>query len=556
MKIRAFALCALLVFGLGGRAEGKTFWAERYDSRIEVLRGGTIRVTETITLRFDEGTFTQFYRMIPARFTDGLEIVSASMDGSVLPGGDGPGYVKISGSSRVRVTWRFAPVSNASHVFALTYLARGVVRREADADMFRWRILPTEHGYRIDSSTAEILLPVPPSARPAIETRRVGESAVAAEASHVRIDAANIRSNGWVEARVRLPLASVVETPPAWQRHAADVRNLSGTWMLAAGLVFLAGLAALFGVHQRYDTPPRDPAPGTKWSMPPDTLPPVLAGALVANGSPGLEQAMATIFTLGDHGELTIEETPRSMGQRSFAISRAKTGRPLTSFEQSALDIIFKGRHGVERSVGLGTARTRLTHQFRTFRMALDPAMKSAGLLDEDRRAVRKRFLRIGFAALIAGSVTPIAAAFLLDRYGAWPMLIPLALACLAAIAFICYAAHTPLSNEAVRRAQQWVGFRQYLRDVARDREPSPGDADIRRLLPYAVALGVAPAWSAYLKRHRDAAPPWFRAASDAGTNSGVAFAAFVGTGGAGSSGHAHGGAGGSAAGGGSSGAS
>lgn len=157
MTIRVLALFAAILFGALGAAEAKTYSAERYDSRIEVLPGGTLRVSESITLRFDEGTFTQFYRTIPARSTDGIEIVSASMDGHVLPSGEGPGHVQISGSSRVRVTWRFTPVSNGSHVFELTYLVRGTVRQADDADLLGWRILPTEHAYRIASSAADIM---------------------------------------------------------------------------------------------------------------------------------------------------------------------------------------------------------------------------------------------------------------------------------------------------------------------------------------------------------------------------------------------------------------
>lgn len=557
MTTRLLALCATLLFGAMGMAEARTYSAERYDSRVEILRGGAIRVTETVTLRFDEGTFSQFYRVIPARLTDGVEIVSASMDGQVMPMGDGPGHVEVSGSSRVRVTWRFAPVSNASRRFELTYLVRGTVRQEDGADVFAWRILPTEHAYRIASSTIDILLPSQPETPPKIDARRVGNSTVDVAGRHVQINAAAVGANGWLEAWVRLPRGSTIDTPPAWQQQEVEVRRLSSRWLLAAGLVLLSGLALLFAVRQRYDAPPADLPPATTWSTPPDTLSPVLAGTLLTNGTPRLEHAMAAMFSLADRGELSIDEQPRSLGQAHFAITRASTGRPLAPFEQRLLDIIFTGRHGAASSVGLGQARARLMRQFRKFSAGLEPAMQSAGLLDEDRRAVRKRFMRIAAASLIAAGITSILLALFVDRYGPWPMLIPVAFFLVAFAGLICYAAHTPLSNEGVRRAQQWRRFRQYLRDVARDREVSPRETDVRQLLPFAVALGVAPAWATYLKRHRSAAPGWFRAASDARSDSGVAFAAFVATGGSGSSGSAHGtGGGGAAAGGGASGAS
>jgi hypothetical protein len=553
--LRSLALTALLL-AIGGATQARTYWAERYDSRVEVLRGGAILVTETITLHFDSGSFTQFFRMIPARMTDGVEFVSASMDGQPASVGEGPGQVRISGSSRVRVTWRFEPTSNASHVVALTYRVRGVVRRESGADVFGWRLLPGEHGYRIDAARSEIVLPAAPASPPTIDARRVGQSTVTVQGSRVLIDASNIRPNGWTEARVSLPPGSVIDAPPAWQQHENDVRSTAGPWALGAGLVFLSAMALLFAVRQRYDSPSREPGGTARWTSPPDDLSPVLAGALVTNGEPQLEHAMAAIFLLADRGEVTIEETKRTFGHLTFALTRKSAGRTLASFEQAALDIIFTGKQGPERSVSLSTARSRMMRHFRKFKTAVIADLQATGLLDDDRRAVRRSFLRSGIALVIAGAVAPLAVAPLLDRYGAWPLLIAAALILAAAIAFICYSAHTPLSNDGLRRSEPWAGFRKYLRAVARDREASPGDADCRRWLSYAVALGTAAAWSAYLKRHRAAAPPWFHAASDAGGNSGATFAAFVGMGGASSGSHGHNSGGGSVAGGGASGAS
>lgn len=557
MTTRRLALCALILLTIGSTAEGKTYFAERYNSRIEVLHGGTLRVTETVTLRFDAGPFTQFYRMVPTRSTDGIEIVSASMDGQVLPAGEGPGQVQISGSSRVRVTWHFAPVSNASRTFALTYLVRGTVRQQDDADVVGWRILPTEHAYRINATAAAIVLPVAPAAAPSIETRRVGDATVAVSGQRVLVEASDIRTNGWIDAWVRLPRGSLVDAPPLWQQRQDEARRLAGAWALAAGVVFVCGMALLLGIRQRYDPPPADLTPTTSWSAPPDTLSPMLAGTLLTNGRASLEHAMAGIFSLADRGELRIEELPRSLGQRNFTITRTPTGHALSALEERALDIIFTGRQGVERSVGLGKARTRLMRQFRRFRELLNPAMQAAGLLDNDRQAVRRRFLQAGIAMLIAAALLTLAFALLVQRYAGWPMLIPLAFAGVGVVALIAYAAHTPLSNEGVRRSTGWRGFQRYLRAVARDREVSPGVDMTRQLLPFAVALGIAPAWSSYLKRHRLSAPPWFRAEADGTANSGAAFAAFVASGGTGTSGgHAHGVAGGAAAGGGASGAS
>jgi hypothetical protein len=556
MTVRRIILCAVLVAAFTGSAHAKDYSAERFDARIEVLRGGALRITERVLVRFEDGTFRQFYREIPSRLTDGLEVVSASMDDTVLPEGDRPGQVQIRRSSRTRVTWRFPRLSGSSHVFSLTYIVRGAVRQTEDADVVAWRALPGQHAYRIDSSEIDVDLPGVPSAAPSLELRRVGASSVALEGTQVRVRASEIRSNGWVEVWVRLPRGSVIDAPPQWQTRELAIRQSSRIWIIAAGAVLIGGLLLIFGVRQGYDAPPREAGAATAGPALPDTLPPALAGALVANGRPRLEHAMAALFSLADRGELTIEEQPRSLGQRAFVVTRTGSGRPLAAHEQRALDVSFTGKRGPERSVGLGKARGRLTRHFKQFSTAVEGEMAAAGLMDESRWDVRRRFLKIGVIALLAGGVAPLALLFMVDDYGPWPMLIPLALIVVGVTGLICHAAHTSLSNSAVRRAEYWRGFRQYLRDVAQDRQAPPPDSTMGQWLPFAVATGLAPAWATYLKRHRGGAPPWFRAGGDG--DSAHAFAAFVGVGGAGYSCGAHGthGVGGGAAGGGSSGAS
>ena len=531
-------------------ADGR-YSADRYDSRIEVLDGGTMRVAETIAIRFETGTFTQFFRSIPVRMTDGIEIVSASMDGQQLPEGEGPGRIEISGSSNVRVTWRFPPTSPSTHTFDLVYLVHGVVRQEQTDDVVAWRILPSEHRYAIDSSTVDLIVPASPTTAPLLETRRVGDSRVQLGDGRIEIAASNIRRNGWLEVSVHLPRGSAIDAPPAWQRHQIEISEMSRAWMFAAAIVIAGGLALLFFVRQQYDSPPRDFAAMTRSAMPPDTLPPVIAGAVLANGSPRLEHAMATLVSLADRGELRIEEQGRLLGQRQFAIARTTTRRPLSPYEEKLLDIIFDPDGG---AVSLGKARNRLLRHFRKFKAALEPAMLSIGLVDEDRRAVRRRFAYIATACLILAGGTAFGLAFAVRQIGPWPMLIPLALGVVGVSALICFAAHTPLSNHGLQRAREWRGFRQYLRDVARDREPSPGNVVMRQMLPYAMALGLAHSWASYLKKHRLAAPEWFRAVSGADSDGAVAFSSFIAAGGAHPGGGAHGA--GAAAGGGASGAS
>src|SRR6185312_5409340 len=112
-------------------------------------------------------------------------------------------------------------------------------------------------------------------------------------------------------------------------------------------------------------------------------------------------------------------------------------------------------------------------------------------------------------------------------------------------------ATMTVLSDQGTLAAAQWLGYRQHLKDTAKGRGDATPSVLPPRSLVYAVALGLAPQWSRYLKRHASAVPPWFGSIGENPGDSAAAFAAFVHSGGASGAG----GAGAGAAGGGGSGA-
>jgi hypothetical protein len=124
-------------------------------------------------------------------------------------------------------------------------------------------------------------------------------------------------------------------------------------------------------------------------------------------------------------------------------------------------------------------------------------------------------------------------AGFLANRFDGWPFLVPAAIGILSLVGFIFYGALTPLSNDGVRRAARWRAYQKRLRDVGRKRTHLTTDSP-SRVLPYAIALGLAAVWSKFMKHHAAGVPPWFQtlAASDAG-----AFPAFIAAGGAGANG-------------------
>ncbi|MEO7273742.1 MAG: DUF2207 domain-containing protein [Vicinamibacterales bacterium] len=556
-------VAAVLLLALtASPADAMSYFAERFDALIRVLPGGSLEVTETVAFRFESGTFDHVYRELPARRTDGIEVVSASMDGRPFPVGEGVDHVEISGGSKKRVEWHFARVSESTHVFVLTYIARGVVIQADGADLLEWRALPREHQYRIDASTIEYVLPAGAvagdvsAATPRTETHRLdgevtvsmerGPEDVTAPPVRARLTASRIRENGWVEQSFRLPRGSVISAPPAWQQSALTAAAFAPRWITAAAVLVFAGLILLFGLRQQYDAPSVDRAVTTTGGAVPDALPPALAGALVANGRAEPDHAMGTLFALADRGIVSIEEQPRRFGTHNFEITHRQGRSPQPGHESVLLGLLFDQNHPERTS--LSKARGRLTRRFKQFSAAVQQELATAGLLNLDRQHLHDRFMTLGVAFLImAGLAVPLAALFV-SRFDGWPMLLPAALVVVGVASFIAAASVTPLSNEGVRRAARWRAFRGDLKDMSQHSD-QPAARNLGALLPFAVATGLSPYLARYLKKHPGSVPAWFRALSAASPDG--AFTAFVGS----SAAHGGAGGGGGAAGGGGSGA-
>ncbi len=314
--------------------------------------------------------------------------------------------------------------------------------------------------------------------------------------------------------------------------------------MTAAGLVLAGGLMFMFGLRQRYDSPPNERFEGAVVA-PPDALRPGIAGALAANGSVSLQHAMASLFALADRHVVTITEEPRKWGQRHFTLHRRLSDQALAPEETVVLDLAFHHKSRRESQppdqVSLTEARTRIASRLKAFKTAVNQELRALGMLDDERMRVRARYL--GFATLfvILAFLLVIPAAFLARQYDAWPFLVVGAVAAIGIVGFIFYGALTPLSNEGVRRAERWRAYQQHLKEVAKERAHLTSDSP-SRLLPFAVALGLAAAWSKFLKSHPVGVPPWFSALAVSGDDGG--FTAFIAAGGAGADGGAGGGGG------------
>jgi hypothetical protein len=511
-----------------------SYTARRFDVYATIQSGGVLDVRETVQVEFLSGTLSTVWREIDRSRTDGIDILDASMDGTAVP-------PDVHRGARTRVEWHFAPTGPSTHTFVLHYRVRGVVYRDGERDVLRWRALPTEHAYGIDASRITIHATEPNAEPPRAETHRaVLTYARGIPAGGVDIEAGPIRSNGWIIAEVRFPAGRIAAVPPEWQQQEDARSALAPRWAAAGAAVFVIALLSLVVARQGYPSPSIRPDE-IATTDPPSDVPAAVAAVLANNGRYPAHAAPTTLIDLADRGVLTIRELPRRFGVRQFEISQVPGSHDLADHEAAAVTIAFAC--GSE-PVALSKARERLARRSRSFGAALTADLIEHGYVEAHRKTVRDRVGRLGLTLLPVGVMAVPAAAVFVRAYGAWTFFVPAGLVAAGLIGVIMAATLTPLTDSALVEAARWRGYRRHLKTLVAHPDLETPQSVPSRWVIYGVALGLANHWSRFLKKHPETVPAWCVTLP----GDGGAFAALIG-------GHATSGRGAAAAGGGSSGA-
>ncbi|MCC7352953.1 MAG: DUF2207 domain-containing protein [Anaerolineae bacterium] len=550
----ALAVIALALLP-GTAAAAKSYSADRFDVDITIRGDGALLITETVVFRFVGGPFTFVFRELETDNTDGATDIEASMDGVPLPPGKGAGQVEVKGRDPVKVTWHFAPVSDAAHTFVLKYRLLGAIRQEQDADALFHNALPTDYDYRIASSTVRITWPGDVNLIAPAEVRR-GSAEIATGNRQVTFVARDLRSDSPLLVSLRFPRGSLIDAPPAWQTRQAETNASLPLYIGLTVAVTLLGGVALFFFYLRAD---RRAVPVTSTGFlrptaPPGDFPPALASALTQSGaSPGWPGALATLLDLGRRGVITIEESPERKWyrQRDFIIRLQSRPSGLRPHEEGLLALLFQTKKGPRASVKVSELSGSLSSGLKKFSEPLKEEMRRAGLLSAERQRVKNQLVVMGVLLLVFGFVGMMALALI----GAGlAVLASLGLDFVGAAALIASATFSPLSDEGAQEAARWQGFKLYLQEVLRGRAAMSATL-LEQYLPYAAGFGLAEKWAKLFSKQSGAEiPAWFHSLAATNAEGMAAFVAVMAaTSSAGSSAGGAGAAG--ASGGGSSGA-
>lgn len=550
------AVIVAMLVALPGLALAKSYRALRYDVSILVEPGGSLSVTEDVVFRFDAGPFTQVFRAVPSRRTDGIRSVEALLDGQPLTRGDAAGQFSLrTRDRRVHVTWHLPSVSDATHTFTLRYRVDGVGSRGDQGDDVRWVALPVEHDYAIDESTVRISWPGSASLVDfAVAPHRLDAVAeVTGVGTERLVYLRALGRNASVELQARFDRGTLVASPPAWQQ-----RELRSAGMRPRALAVAAGvLAVLVGVFlllwlQSPRGTGRQVGSGAFEPEPPEDVSPALAGVLASNGAVGGLPIIASIFDLAARGVLRIEEQPRARwGSRRFTVARVGSGSGLRPYERTLVESLF--RDDTQGHLDFQKAGRRVRSSMRGLKLALHDELLERRWLDPERDRARRRLQGLALMVLILSGISLVVPIILLDRLGPWPLLIPAAAGMSGVFGLILASSISPLTDAGQRVAARCRAFGKHLREVAAGKRSLHAPDAWERLVPYAAALGVGAAWARQMASH--GVPGWFNALAGE-ANPGASFVAVMSAGAhAGGSGGGGAGAGG-AAGGGSSGAS
>jgi hypothetical protein len=500
----------------------KVYHADRYDITITVEPGGSLRVTERIQFVFGPDSFETVYRGLPTGRTDGVHVLSASMDGQSFVPGKGPGHYEVRrrDNGMREVIWHFAPLRASTHVFEVSYRAGGVVRLESKADLLEWNALPTKHEYAIGCASIDMLFP--PGAGLVDSPVTEPASALQLRGRVAHFERCGLRRDDRWLLRATFTPRSVVLAQPAWQRRATRVARGLPLFLGLAAMILLAGVGGfvVFSLRQRspiHDdfATGRDPRAHALAS--PDDLPSALGAALTQRGTATWATGLATMFGLAARGVLRIEETPGGvLRKRDFVVTAPGPTKSLRPFERAFCELLFTSGGEPRRSVRFsefgrifGSLR-----RWKTFAKTVTAELRHLGLIDEERERTKSRGTVVALCFIGMAFVSFFATIPFVDEWGGPPLMIGAAFMVVGIAGLILSQSISSFTDDAQRRAGAWHAYGRALKELSHNANgPAATARSFEQALPAAVAFGAAIPWAKALrKRGITAAPAWLSA--------------------------------------------
>lgn len=508
----------------------KTFIVDRFDVTIDIQPGNIMLVMDTITANFAGNPADCFSLDLDMQQVDSVEILSAAMDGTIMPHGTAAGQVEVQGAVMPqRIIWHFPATSEAKHTFTLQYRVTGGIRREADRDSLIWQVIAKNHEFEIVDSAVTVNYPagVKLFEAPKIQGRLTQVEQTSD--TQVILSVHEIWDGVELVAYVCFPLGSVITELPQWQipekLRDEQFKAAIPFGALALLVVLLAGGLPLAAIWRRNNAPLEVVFRREEQTSPPDNLPPTLAHILINELQVDQNQIIATLVHLAIRGYIKVEQVlpDDNHGKDDFLIKNVDRDRAeLRKYETALLNKAFRTRHGILDQISLSRLSMELMDYQPQFASLITEEALKAGLLDEERQAQRRKASGIGLVALAAGAVLLIIAALgilnlRLELVQAATVLAGVALGAASIFLFslILTKNWNILSNQGAQNGERWLAFYKHLKGLTRT-ETGLHSEWMDAYLPYALAFGFGKAWvRAFRKQKIETPATWFETNGD-----------------------------------------
>jgi uncharacterized membrane protein YgcG len=504
-----------------------------FQTTLTVGEKAGLDVEERITVDFLEPRHG-IYRTIPVRYTDPIGYgysLGFRLQGVTDESGRGyktrvsheGRYVKIRiGDAKTTV---FGPV-----VYVLRYRVRNALGHFPQYDEIYWNAIGHEWNATIERASAIVRLP---SGLPADSL--MADAWFGRFGSRERMTAISVANAGEVRFGPTAALGPLegmtisVSWPPGHVKFpgiAARIARFFGD-----NIFLLAPFVALTWLWRRYVTRGRDPQGPASVMVryePPEGMTPGEMGTLVDERA-DLRDLTATIVDLAVRGYLTIRIERREVllglkrhDETIFEKNLAKDWKDLLPHERVLLHALFESGDVVET----GDLKEKFYRRIHGINQALYKRLVANGYFGAHPMSVRAKYVGLGFAALIV--VVGAGILWSVIRGGIFPnaAAVPVVSGVATLLLFMGFSPAMPRRTAAGVRMRAWAkGFEEFVDKVESESLEANAAREIfERLLPYAMALGVAARWAKRFEGIYQQPPSWFQGGSPGAAFSTMSF--------------------------------
>lgn len=520
--MRRLALGILLLGVAAPLAAQRSLAIKRFDAAITVERGGTVDVTETITVDFS-GSWNGLYRTIPVKYRtpQGFSWTLRLEDIRATDQAGTPLRVEQSRERHYLKLKMWVPGAvNATRTIVLHYRAANGLRFFEEHDELYWNITGDEWDVPIEAVSARIELPTTVTGVRAIAFD--GAYGSTAQNAIVLVDGSTIR----VDMPRPLGFHEGVTAVVGWDKGAVAAPTaldradnfLAANWPLGVPLLVFLGMYLLWN---RVGRDPEARPMAVRYD-PPKDLTPAEAGTLL-DERVDMRDVTATVVDLAVQGHLRIEEKEEKhlfglIKTQDYLFHRQDPpagARPLERHEQYVLDGLFE--HGARQ-----VALSDLENEFYTHL----PRIKNAAydrLIERGLYRSRPDRVRAWWTVGAVMLCLPVAifGAVIGDKLG-MPPLPFLVAAVVSAVIVGFFGYHMPARTVAGARTYEGTrGFEEFLNRVESDRFARVVKTPemFERFLPYAMAFGVEAKWARAFEDIYREPPSWYVGTNMSGFN-------------------------------------